>query len=237
MEAGQTGWIAAAAAAERLGVKTATLYAYVSRGVLTRRHAPDGNRSLFNAAEVEALARRGRPRHRPGPSDLAIESAVTRIGADRPYYRGHDAIELATSERFEDVAELLWTGALPDQGSASVPWQPSAEAVRTAIAAQSGLRPDALPIDRLALIVAAHGVSDPLRFQLDPEAVTATGHMLIAGMVAALPNADGSTRGEAPNHSAHSEAPDHSARDAALGQSARNTALGQSAPGHIAAAL
>jgi citrate synthase len=192
LKGGVAGWIDAAAAAERLGVKTATLYAYVSRGVLTRRHAPDGNRSLFNATEIEALARRGRPRHRPGPPELAIESAVTKLGTDRPYYRGQDAIALATSESFENVAELLWTGALPDQDSTTVPWQPSAQAVRTAVAAQSGLGPDPVPIDRLALIVAAHAVSDPMRFHLEPEAVTATGRLLIAGMIAALPNADGS---------------------------------------------
>ena len=32
-------WISAAEAARRLGVKQATLYSYVSRGVLTRRRA------------------------------------------------------------------------------------------------------------------------------------------------------------------------------------------------------
>jgi citrate synthase len=39
-----TGWLTAAEAAERLGVKPATLYAYVSRGVLARRRAPEGQR-------------------------------------------------------------------------------------------------------------------------------------------------------------------------------------------------
>ena len=35
-------WIGAAEAARRLGVKQATLYSYVSRGVLTRRRAWPG---------------------------------------------------------------------------------------------------------------------------------------------------------------------------------------------------
>ncbi|HUR04070.1 MAG TPA: helix-turn-helix domain-containing protein, partial [Nonomuraea sp.] len=85
-------WIDAATAAERLGVKPATLYAYVSRGVLKRRHSDD-RRSLFDAAEIEQLARRGRPRNQP--PELVIESGITALGLDRPYYRGLDAIDLA----------------------------------------------------------------------------------------------------------------------------------------------
>ncbi|WP_326638443.1 citrate synthase [Nonomuraea fuscirosea] len=101
-------WIDAATASERLGVKPATLYAYVSRGVLQRRHGEDGRRSLFSAEEIERLARRGRPRNqRP---ELVIESAITALGVDRPYYRGLDVLSLAGMAPFETVAEWLWTG-------------------------------------------------------------------------------------------------------------------------------
>ncbi|MEV5889301.1 citrate synthase [Nonomuraea fuscirosea] len=101
-------WIDAATASERLGIKPATLYAYVSRGVLQRRHGEDGRRSLFSAEEVERLARRGRPRNqRP---ELVIESAITALGVDRPYYRGLDVLGLAGTAPFETVAEWLWTG-------------------------------------------------------------------------------------------------------------------------------
>ncbi|GGO82350.1 citrate synthase [Nonomuraea cavernae] len=101
-------WIDAATAAERLGVKPATLYAYVSRGVLKRRHGEDGRRSLFDAAEIERLARRGRPRGQP--PELVIESGITALGLDRPYYRGRDALGLARTATFEAVADWLWTG-------------------------------------------------------------------------------------------------------------------------------
>ncbi|MEV0627096.1 citrate synthase [Nonomuraea wenchangensis] len=111
-------WIDAATAAERLGVKPATLYAYVSRGVLQRRHADDGRRSLFSAEEVERLARRGRPRNQP--PELVIESAVTALGVDRPYYRGADALELARTQSLETVATWLWTPT-PPPASAPVP--------------------------------------------------------------------------------------------------------------------
>ncbi|HEX5189332.1 MAG TPA: helix-turn-helix domain-containing protein, partial [Streptosporangiaceae bacterium] len=53
-------WITATEAARRLGVKQASLYSYVSRGVLSRRKADGSRASLFSAREVESLARRGR---------------------------------------------------------------------------------------------------------------------------------------------------------------------------------
>ena len=43
-------------AARRLGVKLPTLYAYVSRGLLTSQRAADGKRSLFDVEQIEALA-------------------------------------------------------------------------------------------------------------------------------------------------------------------------------------
>src|SRR5579859_3368611 len=108
-----TEFLTALQAAQRLGVKPATLYAYVSRGVLRRDRAPDGRGSLFDAEEVERLARRGRPRRPAGVADITVESAITEITGDRLRFRGLDAIRLATSRTFENVAELLWTGEFP----------------------------------------------------------------------------------------------------------------------------
>src|SRR5271166_4605680 len=102
-------FLTAREAAQRLGVKPATLYAYVSRGVLSRGKAADGRGSVFDPDEVERLARRGRPRRPAGVADITVESAITLITADRLRYRGLDAIRLAASRPFEDVAELLWT--------------------------------------------------------------------------------------------------------------------------------
>ncbi len=176
-------WIDAKSAADRLGVKPATLYAYVSRGVLHRRFDPGDRRSLFDPAEVERLALRGKPRRRPAPTEIAIESRITALGEDRPYYRGRDALELAEHHGFEEVAELLWCGELSDTG----PWSCRASSVATARAVQSALPGELLPLDRLQIAVTALAVSDPLRFQRDPDAVAATGRTLIAGMVEALP--------------------------------------------------
>ena len=193
-------WVGADEAARRLGVKPATLYAYVSRGVLRRHHAPAGDaddrrhgrsggrRSLFDAAEIDELARRGRPRRPPGPSELVIESRITALRDGRPYYRGHDVLELAAGRTFEEVAGLLWTGELPGS-SGSETWRAVPAAVDAGRTAQAALPVTARPLERLQVVVAALAAADPLRFHLDPGAVVATGQSLIAGMVACLPAA------------------------------------------------
>jgi citrate synthase len=111
-----TNWIGAAEAAQRLGIKQASLYAYVSRGVLSRRREADGRASMFDADEVEELARKGRPRRTGGPAELVIESELTEITPRTQRYRGYAATDLALRCSFEDVAVLLWTGSLSGAG-------------------------------------------------------------------------------------------------------------------------
>jgi citrate synthase len=183
-----TEWIGAAEAAQRLGIKPASLYSYVSRGVLSPRRGSGGRSSLFDAAEIEGLARRGRPRRKPGGAELVIESELTEIADDRLRFRGHDAIALATSRSFEEVASLLWTGSFDDP-AARPPWQATAEAVAAGTAAQAALPRDTYPLERLQVIVAAVAATDRLRLHLDPPAVIAAARGLIAGMVDCLPAA------------------------------------------------
>jgi citrate synthase len=184
--------LTAAQAAERLGVKPATLYAYVSRGVLSRGRAADGRASLFDVDEVERLARRGRPRRPAGAADIFVESEITEITADRLCYRGHNAIELARTRSFEDVAELLWTGELPartGRGQVSAGWRAPDIALTAGRAAQAALPDGTLPLERFQVIVPALAATDPLRLEFDPVAVMAAARAVIAGMVDCLPAA------------------------------------------------
>lgn len=175
--------IDATEAASRLGVKPATLYSYVSRGLLTSTRNAAGRRSLFDPAEVAALHRRAHPPHPQGP-ELVIESAVTALGVDRPFFRGRDALALAGAWTFEQTAEWLWSGTVVEP---SPVWQPRSPAVSAAHEVQRALPASTLPIDRVMLAVTVLAVSDPMRHTVDPTAVIATGRALIAGMVEALP--------------------------------------------------
>ena len=164
-------------AARRLGVKPATLYAYVSRGVLTRHRTPDGRRSRFARADVEVLARRGRPRRssRSTSFDIEIETAITDADGHHVRYRGHDATAAAGRVCFERVAELLWTGLLPDRFR---PWPGERVEVPDAI---TGVRARL----RMAATLAASsaGIGD----RLDPDLVVDEGRTLIATLVDSLP--------------------------------------------------
>jgi citrate synthase len=182
-----TTWITAEAAARRLGVKRATLYAYVSRGVLVRKRAPDGRGSLFDAREIDRLATRGRPRGAPGGSGFVIESALTEITDDALRYRGHDVTTLAATRTLEEAATLLWTGTLPPHPGPT--WRATPEAIAVGSAAQSALPPRALPLERLQVIVPALAAADPLRLHLDAPAVITAARAMIAGMVDCLPAA------------------------------------------------
>src|SRR5579864_5571971 len=115
-------WINAAEAAQRLGVKQATLYAYVSRGMLARHRGQDGRSSLFEAEEVARLAdrgQRGEPRRAAGTGDFVIESELTEVADGRIRYRGLEVTKLALWRPFEEVAAWLWTGGL----SKDAPWE------------------------------------------------------------------------------------------------------------------
>ncbi|MFF4452943.1 citrate synthase [Streptomyces goshikiensis] len=173
-------------AAELLGVKPATVYAYVSRGQLTSRRDAVGRGSSFDAAEVESLARRNR-REAAAPTgaagELAVRTSLTLIEPDRYYFRGVDAVELASRHPYEEVAEWLWTGTLPRGARFTAPPEPLA-AARRAVAA---LPEHSGPLDRLRVATAAAAVADPLRFDLSAEAVLGSARCLIPVLVGALP--------------------------------------------------
>ncbi|MDL5204236.1 citrate synthase [Streptomyces sp. ALI-76-A] len=173
-------------AAELLGVKPETVYAYVSRGQLGSRRAPGGRGSTFDAKEVEALARRNR-RAGDGTAnsggELSVRTRITLIGSDRYYFRGVDATELAARHSYEEVAEWLWTGRLRPGITFTAP----GSVVTAARRAVDALPEHSAPTDRLRVAAVAAAAADPLRFDLSEEAVLGTARALIPTLVAALP--------------------------------------------------
>ncbi|HQF96756.1 MAG TPA: MerR family DNA-binding transcriptional regulator, partial [Microthrixaceae bacterium] len=105
------GRLTTAQAAERLGVKPETLYAYVSRGLIERHRTPGGV-STFAARDVERLARAGKRTKSLPP--VVFPSGLTSIADGRYSYRGVDAVRAAAEHRFEEIAEWLWLGRWPD---------------------------------------------------------------------------------------------------------------------------
>ncbi|MFD3413198.1 citrate synthase [Streptomyces cyaneofuscatus] len=177
-------------AAELLGVKPETVYAYVSRGQLSSVRAAGGRGSTFDAGEVRALARRsGRREPSPAGGDLVFRTGITLIEDDRYYLRGVDATELARRHSYEEVAEWLWTGELRPGVRFEAPPETLASARRTvgALPAHSG------STDRLRVAVTAAAATDPLRFDLSPQAVLSSARSLIPTLVGALPVVGGAS--------------------------------------------
>lgn len=168
-------WLTTSQAARRLGVKPATIYAYVSRGVL-ESHRDDDRTSRFRTADVEVLALRGRPREasRHHSLDIEISTRVTEIDGHTIRYRGHDAVTLARTSTFEQVAELLWTGELPTHPPA---WPSAAPSLvgTTGLSVRDHLR-----------LIAAHAAVGG-RERRDLQTVTDEGRHLITAMIDCLP--------------------------------------------------
>ncbi|MEU5238324.1 citrate synthase [Streptomyces lydicus] len=171
-------------AADRLGVKPETVYAYVSRGQLTSRREPGGRGSTFDAKEVDALARRGGRREPSGAgSELAVRTGITLIDRDHCYFRGVDTSELAAHHSYEEVAEWLWTGEMRRGLRFTAPH----DALTAARRAVDALPAHTGPMDRLQVAVIAAAAADPLRFDLSERSVLDTARTLIPTLVAALP--------------------------------------------------
>ncbi|MET0656110.1 MAG: citrate synthase family protein [Pseudoxanthomonas sp.] len=102
---------------EILGISQATLYAYVSRGLLESRPGADHRSRLYPRQDVERLAQRkqaGRGAARGAAQSLdrglpVLETRISLIRPDGPYYRGKSAIAAVhEGATLEDIARLLW---------------------------------------------------------------------------------------------------------------------------------
>lgn len=195
-------YVTAREAAEALGVSLDTLYAYVSRGQIRSEPGVGKSRARrYRREDVDRLRERKEQRREPARVAAAalhwglpvLDSALTLIADDRLYYRGRDALAMATALTIEQVAALLWTGDMP---LAAVP--------PVAAAGSSSARDDLLgllsplsPIERFQLLLPLAAARDPAAYDLRPAAVARTGarimRLLVLGATGAEP-ADGLAR-------------------------------------------
>jgi citrate synthase len=111
-------YLSAAEAAAFLRVTKPTLYAYVSRGLVRSQPGPDSRARTYNRLDLEQLRERKRIRNKPQVEVAAalqwgaplLDSSLTLITNDGPYYRGISALELALSRSFWEVVCWFWSG-------------------------------------------------------------------------------------------------------------------------------
>jgi citrate synthase len=158
--------LTASEAADFLGVKTSTLYAYVSRGLIESIRSPDDPRARrYRKRDLVRLKRRS-DAHAGGGAAAAgaldwgapsLETRISQITPSGPRYRGELATKLAEGERcFEEIAEFLWTGDWPAQ----VSWP----TVESTLPTLGDVATDSRMIERLRLTIARAGLHDLGRF-------------------------------------------------------------------------
>ncbi|KQW87469.1 hypothetical protein ASC94_29295 [Massilia sp. Root418] len=106
-------------AAAILGVSPATLYAYVSRGLLSSIADGKTRSKRYAHEEVLRLAARKADGKRAGHAVAAamswgvpvLESRISLIADGKLFYRGHDSAGLAACATLEQTAAILWEQA------------------------------------------------------------------------------------------------------------------------------
>lgn len=180
-------YLSAREAATELGVRPATLYAYVSRGLVRSIPGP-GRQRRYHAEDVRALRDRRdtgeaiaeRP-FMPGPT---LETQLTLITDEGPIYRGQPALQLARSSSLEAIATLLWD-CTEDPFASPPPTAPDLNL------------PDLRPVERVMMAFAAWPATDRAAYTLSHRLLTAKGAALLRSGIAALVCG---APGEAPVH-------------------------------------
>jgi citrate synthase len=112
-------YLSAGEAAAELSISPATLYAYVSRGLVRSEPTGQGTRGRrYRAEDVRSLKNRRAPLVEGQglkAADLPVmDTTVSTITEDGPVYRGVNATTLADSATFEQTAGLLWDAKTSD---------------------------------------------------------------------------------------------------------------------------
>ncbi len=175
-------YLTAREAAAELGVSRATLYAYVSRGLVRSEALGDNPRQRrYRADDIQRLKQRKQLRRNPAKAAEqalswgvpVLESGLTLISNGHLFYRGRDVEHLALSNSIEDVASLLWTGeigmTLPERGKAESHNFPSINFRREGLA----------PINALQAALLQAESQDAAAFDLRPERVAQKGFSIL----------------------------------------------------------
>src|SRR3954453_19202340 len=158
-------YLSAREASAELAISQATLYAYVSRGLIRSEPSADSRSHRYRAEDVRTLKDRRTPAPEPRgmrsfDADLPVmDSSVATITEDGPIYRGVNCVDLAQTDTLEHAATLLWDVTGVDPFAPDNCPQVSDEMRAIAAAARR-----AAPIDRAIAVLALASSADPRAF-------------------------------------------------------------------------
>src|ERR1700737_3820177 len=175
-------YLSAREASAELAISPATLYAYVSRGLIRSEPSSDSRSHRYRAEDVRSLKERRTPSPEPRglrsfDADLPVmDSAIATITEDGPIYRGVNCIDLAETDTLEHAATVLWDVTGVDPFAQDNCPLVSAEMRAIGLAARH-----AAPIDRTIAVLALAASADPRAF---PRA--ADGRAMVGGRILRL---------------------------------------------------
>ena len=202
-------YLTAREASAELAISQATLYAYVSRGLVRSEPSEDSRSHRYRAEDIRTLKQRRTPSPEPRglrsfDADLPVlDSSVATITEDGPIYRGVNCVDLAERDTLEHAATLLWDVTGTD------PFEPDncpifSDEMRAVAEATRG----ANAIDRAIAVLALAAAADPRAYTRAPEGRAMVGGRIMRLVVATMLNAKSSPK---PLHLqiARVWAPDH----------------------------
>jgi citrate synthase len=183
-------YLSAREAAGELGVSLATLYAYVSRGLI-RSEATGGKKRdrRYRAEDIRRLKERKEQRRDPGKAaegalswgTPVMESGIALISDDKLYYRGRDVLDLAAGGTIEEVAALIWT---KDPAAANRIFDAEAPVLSPRYGTVRGSVAGLTPVEAFQVLLPLAAVEDLAAYDLRPAAVARTGARILRLMAA-----------------------------------------------------
>lgn len=182
----QTRYLTAKEAAKELDINLATLYAYVSRGLIRSEAGSDPRSKRYNKEDI--LNIKGRKELRRNPAKAAetvldwgtpvLASEISLISEGQLYYRGQNVIDLASKYSLEQVASLVWLGdqTLPFPSIRTNLYSEQLEQVHSKISGLSFM-------ETFQVLIPLASVSDPAGYDLRPSVVASTGAQILRLMV------------------------------------------------------
>src|ERR1700716_2428730 len=188
-------YLSAREASAELAISPATLYAYVSRGLIRSEPSSDSRNRRYRAEEVRGPKERRTPS--PEPRGLksfdaglpVMDSAISTITEDGPIYRGVNCIELAEADTLEHAATLLWDVTALDPFAADNCPHVSDEMRAVAEAARR-----AAPIDRAIAVLALAASADPRAFTRAADGRAMVGGRILRLVIATMLNGTSSAQ-------------------------------------------
>src|SRR6185437_14623550 len=156
MKKSEALYLTAREASAELAISPASLYAYVSRGLIRSEPSPYSRSHRYRAEDIRGLKERRVPSVEPrgfrsfDPDLPILDSAISTITEAGAIYRGVNCVDLAEKDSLEHTATLLWDVTGIDPFAAD-----NCPHVSDAMRAIAEAASRAAPIDRAIAILGA----------------------------------------------------------------------------------